>query len=81
MAMKPLILSEDGWSELKDRLSQDYPASYVLIREVMKTRLGFTARRHTEFDPNTGHETCICLDFYDEAKRTFFLVKYTDYLK
>jgi hypothetical protein len=56
----------------------------MLIREKMKTVLGFTVRRHREWadDPNFGKfpvET-ICLDFYNEPKRTMFLLRYSEYL-
>ena len=93
--MKPITVSEQNWTKLQHRLSNDYPPSWTMIRTVMKDRLGFTVRRHTEyFDstqaardigvPEIGRRRqpyrVICLDFYDEAKRTMFLLKYSDWI-
>ena len=81
---KPIVLSEEKWGKLHRRLAQDNHPSVILIREKMKAVLGFTVRRHREWadDPNFGKypiET-ICLDFYNEPKRTMFLLKYSEFL-
>jgi hypothetical protein len=96
MGLKPVILSEQNWDKLKYQLKQDYPSSWILIREVMNDRLGFTVRRHTEYwdtraraqdygVPEFGSRRqphhVICLDFYNEAKRTMFLLKYSDWIR
>ena len=57
----------------------------MLIREKMKVVLGFTVRRHTEWilEPGADRrhpEHSIRLDFYNEPKRTMFLLKYSEYL-
>jgi len=52
----------------------------------MKSVLGFTVREHVNyrlnFDDITAdwrdHHSQIHLDFYDEPKRTMFLLKYSD---
>lgn len=82
---KPIVLTEAAWAKLHRRLAQDNHSSVMLIREKMKMVLGFTVRRHREWadDSNFGKypvET-ICLDFYNEPKRTMFLLKYGEYLE
>ena len=46
----------------------------------MREVLGFTDREHQWWDPRTGYMTQICLDFYNEPKRTMFMLKYSEYL-
>lgn len=92
--MKPLVLTPPKWELLKTQLRTDYSPSVTLVRWKMKETLGFTAREHNEwlgyYDDVTkdqrksgehGYRTVIHLDFYDEAKRTMFLLKYSDYVK
>jgi len=45
----------------------------MLIREAMRRELGFTIRADT-------FRTLVYLDFYDDAKQTWFMLKYSDYL-
>ena len=88
---KALKLSEQQWTAVHSRLSKDYHSSVILIREKMKVVLGFTVRRHREWikDKGTGgaydgyghYENSIRLDFYDEPKRVFFLLKYGEILQ
>lgn len=82
---QPIMLTEAVWGKLYRQLAQDYPSSVLLIREKMKVVLGFTVRRHREWIENPKVkkkflEQCICLDFYNESKRTFFLLKYGEFL-
>lgn len=81
---KPIVLSLDKWAKLHTRLANDNHPSVMLIREKMKVVLGFTVRRHREWadDSNFGKHQIefICLDFYNEPKRTMFLLKYGEYL-
>ena len=82
---KPIILSERAWNSLYSQLTRDHNPSVILIREKMKSVLGFTVRRHREWrnDPNFGHrypEDTVRLDFYNEPKRTMFMLKYSEYL-
>lgn len=81
----PVILSQKQWGQLHRQLAKDYPSSVMLIREKMKVVLGFTVRWHKEWilEPGQQHrnlEKKICLDFYNEPKRTWFLLKYSDYI-
>jgi hypothetical protein len=52
----------------------------------MKTKLGFTSREYKDWDDSIGkyggwRKNCIMLDFYSEKKRTFFIVKYSEFVK
>ena len=79
--MKPIVLSRDQWYRLKERLRRDHSPSVMLMRSKMRDVLGFTDRAYT-----TWSESKCCaitrfyLDFFDESKRTFFLLKYSDYI-
>jgi hypothetical protein len=83
---KSIILPLDIWADLHCQLAKDNPSSVILIRERMKAVLGFTVRRHREWIMDPGYDgygnykETIHLDFYDEPKRIFFLLKYGDYL-
>jgi hypothetical protein len=49
----------------------------VLISWKLKEILGFTVRRHRDYDPDKGHMVCdILLDFYNQTAITFFQLKY-----
>ena len=72
-----ITLTEKQWGKIHKLIAQEYPASYLLIREVQKRELGFTTRRHRYWDTSdTYWKEEICLDFYDEAKETWFRLKY-----
>jgi len=80
MKISSTKLSEAQWAKLHHRLSLDYPSSYLLLRYVCKDKLGFLARRHTEWfesQPNS----LILLDWYNESKKTMFFLKYSEYLQ
>lgn len=81
---KSIILTPSNWRKLKERLEKDYPASVMLIRGKMRARLGFTAREHVSWEKNKNSrwqcEKFMYLDFYSEKKRTFFIMKYSEYL-
>jgi hypothetical protein len=82
----PIELSHKQWNTLKERLKQDYPPSVLYIREKGKTKLGFVTREYKDWDDNMGkyggwRKNCIMLDFYSEKKRTFFIMKYSDYIQ
>jgi hypothetical protein len=92
--MKPVVLSEHNWYKLKYQLSLSYPRSVMLSRAKMREVLGFTPREHENWlgyydnaskeDRKTGHhgyKKMIHLDFFDDAKRTFFLLKYGDWIR
>jgi hypothetical protein len=89
---KPIVLSEKTWAKIYNNISQNYPPSVLLIRDRMRSVLGFTSRTHEEWmdsevnvnDVSYGTRwrvTTIHLDFYSEPKRTMFLLKYSEYLE
>ena len=86
---KSIVLTEGQWSKIYNLIAKTYPPSVLLIRDRMKEVLGFTVRRHEEWiDRNVesrdiGYGTkyrqeTIHLDFYNEPKRTMFLLRYSD---
>ncbi len=92
--MKALRLTEQQWEKISAHLSQNYPNSVMLTRWKMRDVLGFTVRHHRErrdmrqiageFDMRDYGvlvKDWICLDFYDEAKKTMFLLKYSDWIR
>jgi hypothetical protein len=91
---KSLILTLAAWNTIHTHIKEDYPPSVIMLREKMKKVLGFTPREHEEWveyadaaaRKQRGKSTKACiqtvhLDFYSESKRTFFLLKYGDYIK
>jgi hypothetical protein len=81
---KPIVLSQSQWETLRCRLARDYchTPSIMLIRSKMKDVLGFTDRQHREWVPKMDggyYDDTIRLDFYNEPKRTMFLLKYSEY--
>lgn len=87
--MKPIVLEEERWLKLRQHLMQTQPRSVMLTRWKMREVLGFTDRLHEEWIANKVNkwggmgyqQRQIHLDFFDEAKKTFFLLKYTDWLR
>ena len=78
--MKPIKISQAEWLPLRNQLHNDYPKQVMAIRSVMKRVLGFTVRLHTEYKGGYDRDTAIHLDFFNEPKRTMFLLKYSDWL-
>jgi hypothetical protein len=80
----PIVISKSKWFRLKSKLLEDYPTSVVIIRQKSREVLGFVAREFEEW--NLDHhdrfekKQDIRLDFYNESKRTMFLLKYSEYL-
>ena len=83
---KPIEISHRQWIKLVKQLDEDYPRSVMLIRSRMKKVLGFTPREHKDWDKDMGkyggwRKNCVMLDFYSEKKRTFFIMKYSEYIQ
>ena len=79
--MKPITFTKEQFEPVWQRIKDEHGAK-VNISSVCKRILGFTVRLHTvnHYDSNCmwiGNTETICLDFYDESMRTFFLLKYT----
>lgn len=77
---KPIVLTQKQWDKLSYRLTNDYSPSVMMLSWRMKDTLGFTVRKHTAWTERIGYMTDIRLDFYNEPKRTMFLLKYSEYL-
>lgn len=79
---KPIEISFKNWGRLIDQLKKDYPVSVLLIRDKTKDKLGFVPREYKDWDSVNYkyNKNCIMLDFYSEKKRTFFIMKYSEYL-
>jgi hypothetical protein len=78
---KAVELSLKQWAEIHQLIAKHYPPSVLLIRNRMKKVLGFTSRTHRSWVSVSGYYTpveTIQLDFYDEPKRTMFLLRYSD---
>jgi hypothetical protein len=85
---KSIQLSVPEWQELKNILSKEHPPSVLLLREKMKTKLGFVPRLHHWNEEHTdkhGRDAskyfrAVMLDFYSEKRYTWFLMKYSDFI-
>lgn len=77
---KPIVLTNWQWEKLKNRLTNDHSPSVMMLSYRMKDKLGFTVREHRSWTERIGYMTDIRLDFYNEPKRTMFLLKYSEYL-
>ena len=82
----PIEISHSQWAKLREQLKKDQPTSVMLVRSRMKAKLGFVDREYTEWDRDKGkyggyRKNCVMLDFYSEKKRTFFIMKYSDYIR
>ena len=82
--MKPIVLSKDKWLTLRKEIDRTHPRSVTMVRWKMREVLGFTVREHKEWRKDYVELTPIImihLDFFDESKRTFFLLKYGDWIR
>ena len=72
-----LILTESNWNTIYNQIREEYGDTTVIISWKLKETLGFTVRRHRDYNPINGHMVDdIRLDFYDEPAMTFFQLKY-----
>ena len=77
---KPIVLTHSQWYKLKNRLTDDHSPSVMMLNYRMKDKLGFTVREHRSWTDQRGYMVDIRLDFFNEPKRTMFLLKYSEYL-
>ena len=76
---KSIKLTSKEWATLRKRLKEEFnwKPSVFMIRTTMRRELGFTTRRHRYYDiDNYCWTEEICLDFFDDAKETWFRLKY-----
>ena len=72
-----LVLTEYKWNEIYNQIRQEHGDSVILLSWKLKETLGFTVRRHRDYDPDKGHMVNdIRLDFNDQTAITFFQLKY-----
>ena len=72
-----LTLTEYKWNQLYNHIREEYGDTTVIISWRLKETLGFTVRRHRDYNPINGHMVNdIRLDFYNDAALTFFQLKY-----
>ena len=82
--MKPVVLSVSQWQTIRAELQTEHPRTVFMLRDKMKTVLGFTVREHNEWviKPDGGYgEHSIHLDFYSDRKYTMFILKFSEYLQ
>lgn len=80
---KPIVLTHEKWAKLKTRLANDYSPSVMMLSYRMKEVLGFTVREYQAWREEGSKWNAVSdirLDFYNEPKRTMFLLRYTDYI-
>ena len=72
-----ITLTPMEWNTIQDQLLDDWPRSHIILRSVMKRELGFTVRKRDVWQ-GSGKEyaTMVYLDFFDDAKETWFALKY-----
>jgi hypothetical protein len=86
--IKHIELTHQEWDWLRAELIKEHGPS-ILISWKMKRDLGFTVREHKRgfvhlMDTIRAHvdwrdsNSVICLDFYDESMKTWYLLKYSN---
>jgi hypothetical protein len=70
-------LKPGQWAALRAQLMLDYPKMVVLISWRCRETLGFTVREHRDYGSGYRYH----LDFWDDGLRTFFVLKYADFLR
>ena len=86
--VKHIELTHREWEAVREKIAKDYGKSTIMLSWKSKETLGFTVREHRRWierdkvlnGSNTDwrdQTSVICLDFYDEASKTFFALKYT----
>lgn len=81
MTIKSIQLSLRTWLKVYNQLAKDYSPSVLIIRDKMRRTLGFTVRRYQQGDPSmVSYYESIFLDFYDEKKKSMFLLRFSHLL-
>lgn len=73
-------LSLSEWLVIREKIRALFGDSMILLSFKMRRELGFSVRRHTQWVPKMDggyHDDIICIDFYTEEARTFFMLSYT----
>jgi hypothetical protein len=77
-----ITLKYHQWTRLQDRLRDEYTTPSIwLMRSVMRRELGFVIREDNHWDNRLGrYRDLIHLDFYDDRLKSWFVLKYAEYL-
>ena len=80
--IKPITITPKQWDELQAEIFQDQPLSVRASRRKMREVLGFTNRTDRNWnwkgDGSINFDTHrVVLDFFDEKKKTMFILKYS----
>lgn len=88
--MKTVRLSPENWYKIYQKIKAHQPPSVLLCRDKMRRVLGFTPRQEQKWkvenstsgrvNRHSDYYKSVCLDFFDEQKKTMFLLKYGDYI-
>lgn len=75
--LKTIDIPPEHWNSFKQKLIDEY-GNTILINFISRKKLGCVFRRYTDFDSVywEGYK----IDFFDAKKRTFFLMKYSEFL-
>ncbi len=75
--MTTLVLKNSDWNRLRQRISDDYGRTTVMLSWRLKETLGFTIRTHSGKNSLTNvYEYDTRLDFVSQDALTFFNLKY-----
>jgi hypothetical protein len=81
--MTTLIISLKKWEPIKTQLVETY-GKKILISFITKKKLGCTIRYYNDYNKGWDEYTIetrdVRLDFYNEQKKTMFLLKYSEML-
>ena len=76
---RPIILTTEEWINIRNRIRNEHGLTTTMISWKLKEKLGFTVRLHEQYSVTSRQYVYqTCLDFYNEPKRTMFLLKYGD---
>lgn len=75
---KSIQLTPREWDSIRIRLQEEHAdkPSIFLMRSVMQRELGFTVRKHYDYNDDREHYYYVWLDFYDDQLETLFRLKY-----
>lgn len=71
--IKSLRYKSKHWNTILERIKSRYPKRVWLIRDNLRKTLGFLP-----CDDYRNGQHIVRLDFYDEGKRTMFLLQFSD---
>lgn len=75
--IKSIRLDEKRWLTIYNDIAKTRPASWLIIRNTMKSKLGFLNRSQSVWiEKEHRVKRYVFLDFYDDKKKTMFILKY-----